>query len=119
MKRKAVSVVFDRMKQVPKTGVGKVEIVVRLARTAKKNILLTTMTELEWSREKDKPYIYAEMSRYQKIVDAMETLGEEMTVINFNSHLGIEGKCNRYTGVEKKVDNKSAKKRIVLHSLTS
>lgn len=105
MKRKAVSVVFDRLKQVPETGVGKVEIVVRLSRTAKKNILLTTMTELEWSKEKDKPYIYEEIRRYQKIVDAMETFGEEMTVINFNSHLGIEGKYNRYSG-EKKTSKK-------------
>lgn len=108
MKRKAVSVVFDRLKQVPETGVGKVEIVVRLSRTAKKNILLTTMTELEWSKEKDKPYIYEEIRRYQKIVDAMETFGEEMTVINFNSHLGIEGKYNRYSG-EKKTSKKLVK----------
>lgn len=36
MKRKAVTVVFDRLKQVNETGVGKVEFVIRLSRTAKK-----------------------------------------------------------------------------------
>ena len=61
MKRKAVTVVFDRLKQVNETGVGKV----RLSRTAKKNILFATMTEREWAKEKGKPYIAAEIARYQ------------------------------------------------------
>lgn len=96
MKRKAVTVVFDRLKQVKEKGVGKVEIVVRLSRSAKKNIHIATMTEREWKKEQKKPYIQAEIGRYQKIVDAMETFGEEMTVINFNSHIGIEGNGNRW-----------------------
>ena len=105
MKRKAVAVVFDRLKQVNETGVGKVEFVIRLSRTAKKNILFATMTEREWVKEKSKPYIAAEIARYQKIVDAMEVFGEEMTVVNFNAHIGIEGNDNRWKG-EKKKDEK-------------
>lgn len=93
MKRKAVTVVFDRLNQVDEKGVGKVEIVVRLSRTAKKNIQIATMTTKEWAKEKNKPYILAEIERYQKIVDAMETFGEEMTVVNFNAHIGITGKA--------------------------
>ena len=93
MKRKAVTVVFDRLNQVDEKGVGKVEIVVRLSRTAKKNIQIATMTTKEWEKEKNKPYILAEIERYQKIVDAMETFGEEMTVVNFNAHIGITGKA--------------------------
>jgi site-specific recombinase XerD len=93
MKRKAVTVVFDRLNQVDEKGVGKVEIVVRLSRTAKKNIQIATMTAKEWAKEKNKPYILAEIERYQKIVDAMETFGEEMTVVNFNAHIGITGKA--------------------------
>ena len=64
MKRKAVTVVFDRLKQVNETGVGKVEFVIRLSRTSKKNILFATMTEREWAKEKSKPYIAAEIARY-------------------------------------------------------
>ena len=105
MKRKAVTVVFDRLKQVNETGVGKVEFVIRLSRTAKKNILFATMTEREWAKEKGKPYIAAEIARYQKIFDAMEVFGEEMTVVNFNAHIGIEGNDNRWKG-EKKKDEK-------------
>ena len=105
MKRKAVTVVFDRLKQVNETGVGKVEFVIRLSRTAKKNILFATMTEREWAKEKSKPYIAAEIARYQKIVDAMEVFGEEMTVVNFNAHIGIEGNDSRWKG-EKKKDEK-------------
>lgn len=93
MKRKAVTVVFDRLNQVDEKGVGKVEIVVRLSRTAKKNIQIARMTTKEWAKEKNKPYILAEIERYQKIVDAMETFGEEMTVVNFNAHIGITGKA--------------------------
>ena len=93
MKRNAVTVVFDRLNQVDEKGVGKVEIVVRLSRTAKKNIQIATMTTKEWAKEKNKPYILAEIERYQKIVDAMETFGEEMTVVNFNAHIGITGKA--------------------------
>ena len=93
MKRKAVTVVFDRLNQVDEKGVGKVEIVVRLSRTAKKNIKIATITTKEWAKEKNKPYILAEIERYQKIVDAMETFGEEMTVVNFNAHIGITGKA--------------------------
>ena len=102
MKRKAVTVVFDRLKQVNETGMGKVEFVIRLSRTAKKNILFATMTEREWAKEKSKPYIAAEIARYQKIVDAMEVFGEEMTVINFNAHIGIEGNDSRWKGEKKK-----------------
>ena len=101
MKRKAVTVVFDRLNQVKEKGVGKVEIVIRLSRTAKKNIQIATMTEREWAKEKSKPYIAAEIARYQKIVDAMEIFGEEMTVINFNAHIGIEGNDSRWRGKKK------------------
>ena len=103
MKRKAVTVVFDRLKQVDEKGVGKVEIVVRLSRTAKKNIQIATMTKQEWAKEKNKPYILAEIERYQKIVDAMETFGEEMTVVNFNAHIGITGKASQKKNKEEEV----------------
>lgn len=59
------------------------------------------MTEREWVKEKSKPYIAAEIARYQKIVDAMEIFGEEMTVINFKAHIGIEGNDSRWRGKKK------------------
>lgn len=59
------------------------------------------MTEREWAKEKSKPYIAAEIARYQKIIDAMEIFGEEMTVINFKAHIGIECNDSRWRGKKK------------------
>lgn len=93
MRRKAVSAVYDRKKEVPKSGKGKVEIVIRLSRNIQKRIILDTLTPTEWSSFQCLPYLQAEIGKYEKIVSAMETFGEEMTVENFNAHIGIVGKA--------------------------
>lgn len=93
MKRKAVSAVFDRKKEVATKGKGKVEIVIRLSRNIQKRIIIDVLTPAEWEMYKNMPFIKSEMEKYEKIVNAMETFGEEMTVENFNAHIGIEGKA--------------------------
>ena len=93
MKRKAVSAVFDRKKEVPQKGKGKVEIVIRLSRNIQKRIILDTLTPGEWEEYQYLPYLQSEISKYEKIVSAMETFNQEMTVENFNAHIGVVGKA--------------------------
>ena len=93
MKRKAVSAVFDRKKEVPQKGKGKVEIVIRLSRNIQKRIILDTLTPGEWEEYQYLPYLQSEISKYEKIVSAMETFNQEMTVENFNAHRGVVGKA--------------------------
>ena len=93
MNRKAVSAVFDRKKEVATKGKGKVEIVIRLSRNIQKRIILDVLTPKEWVKFKDMPYLKSEMEKYEKIVNAMEIFGQEMTIENFNAHIGIEGKA--------------------------
>ena len=85
-----VRVVFDRRKRVEATGKGNVEIIIQLSRLAVKKIIVDSMTPEEWEVYKDAPFLKREITNYQKIVSAMELLGEDMTVDNFNKHIGVE-----------------------------
>ena len=84
-----VKVVFDRRKRVQATGKGNVEIIIQLSRLAVKKIIVDSMTPDEWEVYKDAPYLKKEVANYEKIVNAMELLGEDMTVDNFNKHIGV------------------------------
>ena len=87
---KHVRVVFDRRKRVEATGKGNVEIIIQLSRLAVKKIIVDSMTPDEWEVYKDAPYLKKEVANYEKIVNAMELLGEDMTVDNFNKHIGVD-----------------------------
>ena len=85
-----VRVVFDRRKRVEATGKGNVEIIIQLSRLAVKKIIVDSMTPEEWEVYKDAPYLKKDVANYEKIVNAMELLGEDMTVDNFNKHIGVD-----------------------------
>lgn len=87
---KHVRVVFDRRKRVEATGKGNVEIIIQLSRLAVKKIIVDSMTPEEWEVYKDAPYLKKEVANYEKIVNAMELLGEDLTVDNFNKHIGVD-----------------------------
>ena len=87
---KHVRVVFDRRKRVEATGKGNVEIIIQLSRLAVKKIIVDSMTPEEWEVYKDAPYLKKDVANYEKIVNAMELLGEDMTVDNFNKHIGVD-----------------------------
>ena len=87
---KHVRVVFDRRKRVEATGKGNVEIIIQLSRLAVKKIIVDSMTPEECEVYKDAPYLKKEVANYEKIVNAMELLGEDMTVDNFNKHIGVD-----------------------------
>lgn len=90
MAKQAVKLVFDRRKRVEATGKGNVEFIIQLSRLAVKKIIVDSMTPEEWESYKNAPFIKKEMENYQKIVNAMQLLGEEMTVENFNKHIGVD-----------------------------
>ena len=90
MAKQAVKLVFDRRKRVEATGKGNVEFIIQLSRLAVKKIIVDSMTPEEWENYKEAPFLKKEMENYQKIVNAMQLLGEEMTVENFNKHIGVD-----------------------------
>lgn len=90
MAKQAVKLVFDRRKRVEATGKGNVEFIIQLSRLAVKKIIVDSMTPEEWENYKEAPFLKKEMENYQRIVNAMHLLGEEMTVENFNKHIGVE-----------------------------
>ena len=90
MAKQAVKLVFDRRKRVEATGKGNVEFIIQLSRLAVKKIIVDSMTPEEWESYKNAPFIKKEMENYQRIVNAMQLLGEEMTVENFNKHIGVD-----------------------------
>ena len=85
-----VKLVFDRRKRVEATGKGNVEFIIQLSRLAVKKIIVDSMTPEEWESYKNAPFLKKEMENYQRIVNAMQLLGEEMTVENFNKHIGVD-----------------------------
>ena len=90
MAKQAVKLVFDRRKRVEATGKGNVEFIIQLSRLAVKKIIVDSMTPEEWESYKNAPFLKKEMENYQQIVNAMQLLGEEMTVENFNKHIGVD-----------------------------
>lgn len=85
-----VTIVFDRKKKAEETGTGKIELQIRLTRTCRKYITVDECTPKEWRTRKFSENVIAEQNRIEKIVSAMECLGEDMTMENLNKHLGLE-----------------------------
>ena len=101
-----VTVVFDRKKKADKNGVGKIELQIRLTRNCRKYITVDECTPLQWRKNKLRKDIIDEQIRLEKIVCAMECLGEDMTMENLNKHLGIETKVRTPKSKEEKAEKK-------------
>lgn len=87
MATKNVTVMFDRLRTVNKTGRGKVEIRVYLDRTARKYIVVGETTKNGWKTFKNSRDLLDQVAFYEEIVKAMKLLGEDMTIENFNYHV--------------------------------
>lgn len=85
-----VKIVFDRKKQVEKTGMGKIELFIYLSRGEKKYEVVGISTTDSWESDALSKNIQAKMKHYEQIINAMKMLGEEMTVENFNQHVLAE-----------------------------
>lgn len=94
MAKKAVKPVWDRRKLAAKRGHGYVEIAVYIAPGQRKYIAFGSATAMEWLRMEKSKELADQCAKYEAIVNAMSTLGEEMTVENFESHLHLESLVN-------------------------
>lgn len=92
MEKKFASVVFDRRNQVEKLGYGKVDVCVYLCRSERKFITLRNCTPIEWKKYQQSKELRIELSVYENIAENMQKCGEEMTIENYNKHLGITPK---------------------------
>ena len=95
MKRKSVTVIFDRQGVANKKGRGKVEIRVYLAPNVRKYIVVGETTKSGWKSYQNSRDLEIQMERYEEIVRAMKLVGEDMTIVNFNAHVNEEIERNR------------------------
>lgn len=92
MAKKFVTAVFDRRKEVEKKGTGSVEILIYVSLKCRKLIPMKRVTPQEWLAYQDSKELNEAIGRYEAIVSSMVFLGEEMTLANLNSKLGITKK---------------------------
>ena len=83
----AVTVIYDRKNVSSKKGTGKLEIRIYLSREQRKYITVGDATPLEWQKIAKGKGVTIEIAKYKKIVEAMQILGEDMTIENFDAHL--------------------------------
>ena len=88
----AVKVVFDRKKVSAKRGKGKVEIRIYLARDQRKYVTIGESSPLAWKSMANRKEVKAELDKYRKIVQAMQFLGEDMSIDILESHLSFKKK---------------------------
>lgn len=89
MEKKSISVIYDRRKTVAKTGTGTVDICVYLGNRTRKYISIKNCSPYEWEVYAKSPELQLQKKIYSAIVESMLKCGEELTVENFNKHLGI------------------------------
>lgn len=87
--KKYVSAVFDRKHKVGDTGFGKVEILIVLARYKKKYITVRECTAMEWATYEHSKELRSRVKLYNDIIARMLDNDEELTMENFDAHLGI------------------------------
>ena len=92
MAKESISVVFDRKNKVETTGRGKVELCVYLAKGERKYITLKDCNPFEYKAYLQSRELRLELTVYRTIVDNMSKYGEEMTIENFNRHIGVNTK---------------------------
>lgn len=85
-KKELVNVVFDRRKLYAKRGMAYLEVMVYLGRKGRRYITVCTSTPETWEQDAKSAETLEIISNCQKILSAMEVLGEEMTIENFNRH---------------------------------
>ena len=88
-KQSAVKVIYDRKNVSSKKGTGKVEIRIYLSRDQRKYVTICDATPLEWQRVVKRRDVAIEVEKFEKIVEAMLVLGEDMTIDNFDAHLNF------------------------------
>jgi hypothetical protein len=89
MKNPKVYVVFDRKHVSEKKGMGKLEICVYFDRQSRKFLTVGQATPLNWEKIAKTEMVRNKMAECQKILSAMEILGEEMSLACFDQHYDV------------------------------
>lgn len=89
MKNPKVYVVFDRKHVSEKKGTGKLEICVYFDRQSRKFLTVGQATPLNWEKMAKTEMVRNKMAECQKILSAMEILGEEMSLACFDQHYDV------------------------------
>ena len=84
---KNIKVIFDRRKTVEKTGKGKIDICIYLKEGERKFETVATSTLEEWESVVQSKEIQAKLKHYERVINAMIVLEEDMTIENFNNHI--------------------------------
>jgi site-specific recombinase XerD len=95
MQKEIVSVVYDRRKEVTKCGRGAVEIRFYLGNGIRKYVTVHSCDPFEWKEYQRSEELRTHLAIYRHIVATMEKNGEELTIENINSHIGLNSASNR------------------------
>lgn len=85
-----VKLLFDRRNNAEKTGKGTIEIQIYLSRNERKWESVGTADKDSWEVVAQNKTIQAKMKHYEQVIEAMQKLGEDMTIENFNNHIYLE-----------------------------
>ena len=86
MRQVKIDVLFDRRKLYEKKGFGYLEVRVYFARRDVRYVTVGTSTPDEWEKDAKSKETLEVISQCEKIVNAMEVLGEPLTKDTFNTH---------------------------------
>ena len=103
MKKDFVTVIYDRKKEVAKTGRGKVEIRIYLGNGVRKYVTVSSCDPFEGKELQYSEELKTQVSIYRHVVEAMIKNGEELTIENIDLHIGKD--------TAKKKENRDMQKR--------
>ena len=89
-RKQTVKAVWDRKGYAAKRGYGYMEICIYLSAGQRKYMSFGKATAMEWIRMQNSRELREQIAKYEEIVQAMQTLGEEMTIENFEAHLDLK-----------------------------
>ena len=89
-RKQTVKAVWDRKGYAAKMGYGYMEICIYLSAGQRKYMSFGKATAMEWKRYQNSRELREQISKYEEIIQAMQTLGEEMTIENFETHLDLK-----------------------------
>ena len=118
MEKQFVDVIYDRRKLAAKRGNGYVEVRVYLGRNERKYFPMGMAAPDEWEALASSEAVTQLLHKCKKIVTAMEVLGEEMTMENFNLHYFGEDALKKEEENKAKESDNSKKNFITYMELT-
>lgn len=87
MNAENVSVIYDRKHTADTKGVAKVEIRVYLGNGVRKYVTVGEATPRTWEKLATSVSVLNQVKKFQKILSAMDVMGEKMTKENFERHI--------------------------------